>query len=365
MRDGLIFHRWTAHVFVACLALLVPTNGIARAEDLSIAVIGDMSTAGSPAPAMAVAVQLAIEDARSTGKLPQMVEQVRTVVLDDFCKPDYAVAKAREAVQMDRVSLVIGHSCPSASLGASSIYKELNVVLIDPATTNPLLTESNRGKPAPIFRIAAREDRAAAIAVFLLRDAIAGRNITLVGNLYQKAWFDRFQKLAGDRAKGFSVGDTLPDNMTASDVSIVYDPQNRDRGLSHISGSDQVYVVHGPDDRFGTPWGDKDAVRRLADRLKQAHYEPPFGPAINAYASVQVWMKAMKEAASTDPSRVTDQMRKLKFDTIRGPIAFDETGDVQQPIVTIVHFRHPEIEVPNQCNEPTCKDCKCSDCCPK
>jgi ABC-type branched-subunit amino acid transport system substrate-binding protein len=112
------------------------------------------------------------------------------------------------------------------------------------------------------------------------------------------------------------------------------------------------------------PWGDKEMAKKLLDRLKRDHYEPPFGPAINAYASAQIWVQAMRAAASVEPGRITDQMRRLTFNTIRGRITFDETGDVRQPLITIVRYGNPIIEVPNQCNEPRCKNCQC-DCCPK
>jgi branched-chain amino acid transport system substrate-binding protein len=347
-------------ICVACFILSAFNLGAAQAEDLKIAVIGDMSTAGSPGSVIAAAVKLALADARQSGSLTQ---NVTPIVMDDLCKPDLADAKAREAIQNDHISLAIGHSCPATSIAASEVYREAGILQIDPATTHPALTENHRDKPISLFRVAEREDRAAAIAVVVLRDAIANKRISLISSPNQTIWFNKFQTLAGNQTKGFSTAQSVLDGMT-SDVSVIYDPYNRDRDLQRLANTDNVYRVLGPDDRFDMPWGDRDMVKKLIDRLKQEHFEPPFGPAINAYASVQIWIQAMKTAASTEPNRITDQMRKLKFSTIRGPISFDETGDVRQPLITIVRYTNPIIEVPNQCNEPKCNNCQCG-CCPK
>jgi branched-chain amino acid transport system substrate-binding protein len=343
---------------------LLSSGPAAGSEPIKIGVVGEMSgTAGSKLPAgaaMAVAVDLALADAKSSGALKQ---DFTVNIRDDICKPDLAATIAREMADRERVGLVIGHSCPSASLAASQVYRERGILQIDPATTDPVLTEQQRGKPSVIFRVAERQDRAAAIAVIALRNQIAGKNVSLVGGNLQKTWFDRFRSLAAGTG-GVSPTDAVPDKDAGSGVTIIYDPMNR-VDLPSTSNRDDVYGVFGPDDRVGVKSGDGAKIKQLAERLKQAGYSAPLGPAINAYASIQVWVSAMNAAQSTDTNKVAEQMRKLHFDTIRGPIAFDETGDVQQPVITIVRFQNPIIEVPNQCNEPVCKDCKCGDCCPK
>jgi branched-chain amino acid transport system substrate-binding protein len=350
-------------LYIACCLQSVFATGAAQAEDhLRVAVVADMSSPGAPGPSMALAVKLALDDARISGKL---THKVTLVVMDDQCKPDLAHAKAREVGLQNHVSLAIGHSCSGASMAASTAYQEFRVLQIDPVTTNPALTERNRGKSVSLFRVAERQDRAAAVAVIVLRDAIAGKNVSLIGGPHQKAWFDRFQALTAGKVNRFTTRDTVPDDTTASDVSIVYDPNYLSRDMSGAPRNDNVYAIYGPDDRFGVSWGDKDAVQKLVERLKQERHAPPFGSAINAYAAAQVWVKALKAAGSADRDRIVEQMRKLKFDTIRGTIAFDETGDVQQPLITIVRYSNPIIQVPNQCNEPACKDCKCSECCRK
>jgi branched-chain amino acid transport system substrate-binding protein len=358
------FIRRSTLIDLVCVAsflapFVVCTSALAE-DDVRIAVISDMSNPGAAGPSIALAVKLALEDARASGEL---TKKVSAIVMDDQCKPDLATNFGRQAVQNDRAVLVIGHSCTNASVAASHLYQELNILQIDPVTTHPTLTERNRGKKVPIFRVAERQDRAATIAVIALKNIIAGNNVSLVGGAYQKPWFDRFQALAAGKASQISTKEVLSDDAKGSGVSIIYDPYYLGRNMDSAQKGDSVYAVYGPDERFGVSWGNREAVEKLVGRLKQQHLEPPFGAAINAYASVQVWAQAQKAAGSTETDRVADQMRTTKFDTIRGMISFDETGDVRQPIITIVRYSNPIIEVPNQCNEPACKDCKCSDCC--
>lgn len=357
---------WSGVALSLVLASQLFSSGpAAGSEPIRIGVVGEMSgMGGSKLPAgaaVAIAVDLALADAKSSGTLKQDFTVDKR---DDICRPDLAATIAREMADREKkVGLVIGHSCPSASLAASQVYREKGILQIDPATTDPVLTEQQRGKPSVIFRVAERQDRAAAIAVIALRNQIAGKNVSLVGGNLQKTWFERFRSLAAGTG-GVSPTDVVPDRNAGSGITIVYDPMNR-IDLASTGNRDDVYGVFGPDDRVGVKSGDGAKIKRLAERLRQAGYSAPLGPAINAYASIQVWVSAMNAAQSTDTDKVAEQMRKLHFDTIRGPIAFDETGDVQQPVITIVRFQNPIIEVPNQCNEPVCKDCKCGDCCPK
>ena len=345
----------------AAWALLLAAPLSIQAEPLRIGIAGDMSDRNPAAKALPYAVQFAIEDSRKSGLLSQ---EITTIVNDDQCKPDVATNIARKFADYDRVNLVIGHTCASTSLAASRVYQEKGLLLIDPTTTHPILTEELRNKKAPVFRIAERQDRAAAVAVIVLRDQIANKNICMVGDPFRKPWLDRFQALAANASKKFSVTDVIPDKGSGPDICVVYDPDNRS-GLDKIGGRDDVIGVSGLDDRFPNPSTNVDQIKDLSKRLKAAGYSGPVSPAINAYAAVQIWAKAMQEVKSAETAKVAEQMRRLKFETVRGVVVFDEAGDVRQPLITIVRYSNPIIQVPNKCNESPCKDCKCDECCPK
>ncbi|WP_257168831.1 branched-chain amino acid ABC transporter substrate-binding protein [Bradyrhizobium sp. SRS-191] len=330
-------------------------------EPLRIGVVGDMSDRNPTAMATVKAVSFAVEDIRKAGLL---TGDVSIISRDDQCKSDVATYIARSFSDQDRVNLVVGHTCTITSIPASNIYREKNILQIDPATTHPGLTEGMRGKKSRLFRLAERQDRAAAVAVVVLKDQIANKNVCLVGGAFSKSWLDRFQALATGTSRQFSVAASLPERGSGADLCIVYDPDDR-TGLRGLGNRDDVIGAIGLDDRLPNPSTNIDQVRDLTKRLRAAGYSGPISIAVNAYAAVQVWAVAMKEAGSAEPDKVAEQMHRLKFETIRGLVAFDEIGDVRQPLITLVRYSNPIIEVPNKCNEAPCKDCKCSECCPK
>ena len=59
-------------------------------------------------------------------------QQVELITVDDFCDPEQAVALARKLVS-DGVVFVAGHFCSGASIPASEIYEEAEILMISPA----------------------------------------------------------------------------------------------------------------------------------------------------------------------------------------------------------------------------------------
>ena len=54
----------------------------------------------------------------------------------------------------------------------------------------------------------------------------------------------------------------------------------------------------------------------------------PEGYTLYTYAAVQVWTQAVDKAGSTDFDKVIEQLKSNTFDTVIGPIKFDDKGDV-------------------------------------
>ena len=55
----------------------------------------------------------------------------------------------------------------------------------------------------------------------------------------------------------------------------------------------------------------------------------PEGYTLYTYAAIQVWAQAVEKAGSTDLDAVVEQLHGNQFDTVLGPIAFDDKGDVK------------------------------------
>ena len=112
---------------------------------------------------------LAVADINTVGGV--LGQQVQLTTVDDFCDPEQAVAAAQKLVS-EGVIFVVGHYCSHAAIPASEVYEAAGVLLISPASINPILTElgrlprrsagrcgRHRGRGLPSRPLGGQEDR--------------------------------------------------------------------------------------------------------------------------------------------------------------------------------------------------------------
>jgi branched-chain amino acid transport system substrate-binding protein len=71
----------------------------------------------------------------------------------------------------------------------------------------------------------------------------------------------------------------------------------------------------------------------VIQRFRASGFEPE-GKTLDAYGAIQVWAQAAEKAGSLDLQAMIASLRQHQFDTVLGPIDFDEKGDlaVQNPV---------------------------------
>jgi branched-chain amino acid transport system substrate-binding protein len=71
----------------------------------------------------------------------------------------------------------------------------------------------------------------------------------------------------------------------------------------------------------------------VVERFRASGYEPEFFT-LYAYGAVEVWAQAAEKAGSLELQAMIAALREHQFDTVLGPIDFDEKGDlaVQNPV---------------------------------
>jgi branched-chain amino acid transport system substrate-binding protein len=71
----------------------------------------------------------------------------------------------------------------------------------------------------------------------------------------------------------------------------------------------------------------------VVERFRASGFEPE-GHTLYAYGAVQVWAQAAEKAGSLDLPAMIASLREHQFETVLGPIDFDEKGDltVQNPV---------------------------------
>jgi branched-chain amino acid transport system substrate-binding protein len=104
------------------LAAAFASAGLARAQDVKIAVVGPIT--GSNAVGgerMKRGAEMAVKDINAKGGV--LGKRLDLIVADDACDPKRAIAAAND-VAGKGVVFVAGHLCSSASIPASVVYNE-------------------------------------------------------------------------------------------------------------------------------------------------------------------------------------------------------------------------------------------------
>jgi branched-chain amino acid transport system substrate-binding protein len=299
--------------------------------------------------------ELAVADINAAGGV--LGQTVELITVDDFCDPEQAVAAARKLVS-DGAIFVDGHMCSGASIPASEIYEAAGVLMISPYSSNPVLTELGR---ANVFRVASRDDTAGIVT----------------GNYLADRWSDKkIAILHDDTVYGKGIAELTKEQLNRRGVSEViyqaYVPGGKDYGAEmaelQAAGIDVLYIggypteialmaraagdrgypvqlvagngltaedfglIAGPAAE-GTVFVDLlDARGRaeaapVVERFRASGFEPQ-GYTLYSYAAVQVWAQAAEKAGSLKIQMMIAALRQHQFDTVLGPIDFDDKGDL-------------------------------------
>jgi branched-chain amino acid transport system substrate-binding protein len=310
--------------------------------------------------------ELAVADLNAAGGV--LGQQVQLITADDFCDPGQAVAAARKLVS-EGAAFVVGHYCSHASIPASEIYQEAGILMISPASSNPMLTELGR---ANVFRVQTRDDAVGIVAGNYLADHWPDEKIAI---LHDNTTFGKgVAELTKERLNGRGLTEAIyrdyipgqPEygaeiaDLQAAGVAVAFvggyhteialmARTARDRGypVRLIAGlnlaTEEFGLIGGPGAE-GTLFIDNPDPRLRAEaapvveRFRASGFEPE-GNTLLAYAAVQVWAQAVEAAGALDLGAVLAAMHSRQFDTVLGPIGFDEKGDVtlQSPVVYVWH----------------------------
>src|SRR5437667_11212228 len=83
--------------------------------------------------------QLAVEKLK--GNLEKAGFKIDLVPYDDQAKPDVGVSNAKNIIADKDIMVVIGHLNSGVAIPSSEVYKDVSLVMISPANTNPVVTD--------------------------------------------------------------------------------------------------------------------------------------------------------------------------------------------------------------------------------
>jgi len=354
--------------WVLCIAVLVGVLAVAPAGagqskgTVKIAtqspLSGDQAAVGE---GIKLGTQLAIEQLK--GPIEKLGFKVELVPFDDQAKPDVGVANARNMITDKEILAVVGHYNSGVAIPSSEVYKEVGLVEISPANTNPKITD--RGLPN-VNRVCGRDDVQGDVgaefakgqkvkSVYIIHDK------TTYGQSVAEFFRDRAKKL-GIEVMGFegteekSNFDPILTPIRAKNPDMLYFggiysqagplfKQAREKGikakflgpdgvdspdLAKIAGSAVVGMFY---TTAAGPVAYYPKAKDFAKTYKDKFQKSPEPYAAESYDSAAIALKAIEAAIKASggnlPARdlVAKEVRKVKYSGITGNIAFDSKGD--------------------------------------
>ena len=343
-------------------------TGAAHADDVTIAVAGPMTgpvaSIGDQMKRGAEAAAAAINDAGGVEG-----RKIKIVVEDDACDPKQAVAVANLIVGQ-QIKFVDGHACSGSSIPAADIYNENNILMMSPASSNPVLTE--KGYPT-IMRLYGRDDAQGAFIGPWIAEKYKDKKIAILHD--KSAYGKGLATVVKDKLNAAGVNEVLFEGINAGEkdynaiitklktagVDFVYfGGYHPEAGLILRQAADQGYKpqlmtgdsiattefwqISGPAGEgtlftFPTdPRRSPNAAHAL-EQFKAQGYDPE-GFTLFSYGVVQAIADGIKKAGSDDPKAVARALESGEpVETVMGPVKFDSKGRHQGPAL-----RHQPVE---------------------
>jgi len=358
----------TRHLLVAlaALALVLPATSFTDAQSKGTIKIATQSPLSGGQAALGEGIklgaQLAVE--KFKGNLEKMGYKVDLVPFDDQAKPDVGVANAKNIIADKEIMAVIGHLNSGVAIPSSEVYKEVNVVMISPANTNPVVTD--RGYPN-VNRVCGRDDVQGVVGAEFAHGTLKVKSVYIIHDKTQYGqsiaeFFKADSEKKGVKVLGFegteekSNFDPIITPIKAKNPDVIYFggiydqaapffKQAREKGvkakflgpdgmdssdLTKIAGK-AVVGMH-----YTSAAGPASALpkaKAFVEDFKKKFGKNPEPYAAEAYDATHIAILGIEQAAKggkVGREDVSAAVRKVKLAGITGDIGFDAKGDRQK-----------------------------------
>jgi branched-chain amino acid transport system substrate-binding protein len=336
----------------------------AFAQDITIAVAGPMT---GPVASIGEQMKRGAENAAAAINEAGGVNgrKIKIVVEDDACDPKQAVAVANRIVGQ-QIKFVDGHACSGSSIPAADVYADNGVLMMSPASSNPVLTEKDH---ATIMRLYPRDDAQGAFIAPWIAETFKGKKIAILHD--KSAYGKGLATVVKDKLNAGGVTEVLFEGINPGEKDynaivtklknagaefVYFGGYHTEAGLMLRQGADQGYKpqlmtgdsiatsefwqISGPAGEgtlftFPTdPRRSPNAAHAL-EQFKAQGFDPE-GFTLFSYGVVQALAEGMKKAGSDDPKAVAKALKSGEpIQTVMGPVKFDSKGDIKDPTYDI------------------------------
>ena len=288
---------------------------------------------------------------------------------DDQANKDTGVANANRLINDNDVLAVVGHLNSGVAIPSSEVYAKVNLTMVSPANTNPLVTD-RKSTNAVTNRVCGRDDVQGPAGADFVITTLKAKKLYVIND--KTAYGEGLAQAFSTRAKALGVIPTVDTGIEAGERDFntilnraavdkpdviyyagIYDQagpllkQMRAKGItaSFVSGdgidSSELQALGGADNMknvyFTTtsgPISSLPSAKRFAQRYKAKFGMDPEGYSAYGYDAGKVVLTAIaaatKDAKGMKPTRaaVAKAVRSVKFAGITGSVAFNSRGDL-------------------------------------
>jgi branched-chain amino acid transport system substrate-binding protein len=349
-------------LFGAALAMLGFGMPAAHADDITFAVVGPMTgqlaTIGDQ---FRHGAQAAADAINAKGGV--MGRQIKLDFEDDQCDPKQAVSVANRIVG-NGIKFVDGHACSGASIPASAVYAESAVLMMSPASSNPVLTDAAaKNGWNTIMRLYTRDDAQGAFIGPWIAKHYAGKRVVILHDksAYGQGVADAVKATMNKNGlqevlyEGINPGEkdysALVTKLKGAKADVVYfggyHPeaglilrQSAEQGykfqliMPDSIASPEFWQVAGPAGEgtlfvFPSDPQAKPEAKEAVEAIKKSGFVPE-GFTLFNYAVIQAFVQGIEGAKSDDPMKVAEWLKGGNtISTVVGPVTFDEKGDLK------------------------------------
>jgi len=352
---------------IGVLLVVLPRLAAAQ-EEIKIGVPGPVTGAvGYLGQHMRWGSELAAEEINARGGV--LGRKLAIQMEDTKCNPAEAVSAAERLLNRDRVAVLTGDICSSATLALMPVVERKPVPMVVAISTHPGITEKAgvggnrwvfRTNPTDVAMAKAMGSHIARkgykSAAFLVEDTDYGRTgmeilkkelqakgiETVSGDVFKQKETDFLPVLT--RLKGIKV-DTLVVYALDQDLVNIM-KQYRQLGLriplsgrpALVSGlvKDMLPAFNGSSTIYPYYAGYEGARNReFVARFAQKYKEEPHYVAFANYEAVHLIAEAIKAAGSTNPDAMRDAITKTRYASMLGTVAFDDHHQAHNKVLIL------------------------------
>ncbi|MEM5386827.1 branched-chain amino acid ABC transporter substrate-binding protein [Paraburkholderia phymatum] len=308
--------------------------------------------------------RLAVDQLNATGlKIKGSPIHFEIVSEDDRADPKTAVTVAQKLVD-EGVAGVVGHIESGTSIPASKVYADAGIPQVSPSATNPMLTRQGF---STAFRVIGDDAYVGRVVAQYMAGTAAYKNVAVIDD--RTAYGQGLADIVVEELKqsGANVVDreyvtpatvdfrSILTSIKGKNVQAIFyggvdaqaAPLRKQMSALSMSmplvgssiESDNFIELAGPaaegtmSAEAGQPLESMPGGKKFVEQFKK--YGPVVLYAPGAYDAVWALAHAMQLANSTSPKDYLPAMKKVDFQGVTGPIAFDDKGDLRSVSVTL------------------------------